>query len=264
LSITNHHPEFWRPAWGVRSALIALISFMPTKGDGAIGSLDYSEEERRAFAKKSRDWVCTLCGSKNSEVLPDETVVASQSLQVEEEIKLSVGDVTPKVEKTQENSIQSENESNIPKSPIPISTSNISSASSSSPSSPPSANVNAPSSSPDLNMQSLSTDPSISRSSNPSNSILTSSEPSKIPFEKSSSSLPSSSYASSTSSLRQRFSLDTIANNPIISLPPVTNAILRQRRPSAASPAEIRRRQIDTALGVVIFLICILLLRRFT
>ena len=31
---------------------MALISFFPTKGAGAIGALDYSEPERRAMAKK--------------------------------------------------------------------------------------------------------------------------------------------------------------------------------------------------------------------
>lgn len=36
----------------VRTALIAIIGFMPTKGEGAIGSLDYTPEERRALAKK--------------------------------------------------------------------------------------------------------------------------------------------------------------------------------------------------------------------
>lgn len=36
----------------VRTALIAIIGFMPTKGEGAIGSLDYTPEERKALAKK--------------------------------------------------------------------------------------------------------------------------------------------------------------------------------------------------------------------
>ncbi|KAJ3263495.1 Ubiquitin-conjugating enzyme E2 J1, partial [Borealophlyctis nickersoniae] len=54
LSITNYHPEYWRPVWGIATALTALISFLPTKGDGAIGALDWTEEERKACAKKSR------------------------------------------------------------------------------------------------------------------------------------------------------------------------------------------------------------------
>ncbi|XP_043075322.1 ubiquitin-conjugating enzyme E2 J1 [Puntigrus tetrazona] len=63
LSISGHHPETWQPSWSIRTALIAIIGFMPTKGEGAIGSLDYTPEERRALAKKSLDFCCDVCGS---------------------------------------------------------------------------------------------------------------------------------------------------------------------------------------------------------
>lgn len=39
----------------VRTALVALIAFMPTSPNGALGSLDYPKEERRALATKSRE-----------------------------------------------------------------------------------------------------------------------------------------------------------------------------------------------------------------
>ncbi|XP_020225710.1 ubiquitin-conjugating enzyme E2 32 [Cajanus cajan] len=55
LSISNHHPEHWQPSWSVRTALVALIAFMPTSPNGALGSLDYKKEERRALAIKSRE-----------------------------------------------------------------------------------------------------------------------------------------------------------------------------------------------------------------
>lgn len=54
LSISNYHPEHWQPSWSVRTALVALIAFMPTKSEGAVGSLEYSKEERIALAIKSR------------------------------------------------------------------------------------------------------------------------------------------------------------------------------------------------------------------
>ncbi|KAI9103310.1 ubiquitin-conjugating enzyme/RWD-like protein [Phlyctochytrium arcticum] len=92
LSITGHHPEFWRPAWGVRTALVALISFLPTRGDGAIGSLDYTEEERRQFAAKSRDWSCTSCGKKMSDVLPDEADAPRGRLLCEPDIVFSTAE----------------------------------------------------------------------------------------------------------------------------------------------------------------------------
>uniref|UniRef100_A0A3Q3GWV3 Ubiquitin-conjugating enzyme E2, J1 n=1 Tax=Labrus bergylta TaxID=56723 RepID=A0A3Q3GWV3_9LABR len=62
LSISGHHPETWQPSWSIRTALIAIIGFMPTKGEGAIGSLDYTPEERRTLAKKSQDFCCETCG----------------------------------------------------------------------------------------------------------------------------------------------------------------------------------------------------------
>lgn len=39
----------------VRTALVALIAFMPTNPNGALGSLDYKKEERRVLAVKSRE-----------------------------------------------------------------------------------------------------------------------------------------------------------------------------------------------------------------
>jgi len=69
LSITGYHPETWLPAWGIRTALIALISFMTTEGKDAVGALDYTPEERRILAKKSHSWHCPQCGCKNCEQL---------------------------------------------------------------------------------------------------------------------------------------------------------------------------------------------------
>ncbi|KAK1361782.1 Protein kinase domain-containing protein [Heracleum sosnowskyi] len=55
LSISNHHPEHWQPSWSVQTALVALITFMPTIPNGALGSLDYKKEQRRVLAVKSRE-----------------------------------------------------------------------------------------------------------------------------------------------------------------------------------------------------------------
>lgn len=62
LSISGHHPESWQPSWSIRTALLAIIGFMPTEGLGAIGSLDYTEEERIKLARQSRSWECRDCG----------------------------------------------------------------------------------------------------------------------------------------------------------------------------------------------------------
>lgn len=39
----------------VRTALVALIAFLPTNPNGALGSLDYPKEVRRSLAIKSRE-----------------------------------------------------------------------------------------------------------------------------------------------------------------------------------------------------------------
>lgn len=70
LSISGHHPETWLPSWSIRTALLALIGFMPTMGEGAIGSLDYTTEERKFLAKKSISYSCSVCKIDNATVLP--------------------------------------------------------------------------------------------------------------------------------------------------------------------------------------------------
>ncbi|XP_014208752.1 ubiquitin-conjugating enzyme E2 J1 isoform X2 [Copidosoma floridanum] len=73
LSISGHHPETWQPSWSIRTALLALIAFMPTPGNGTIGSLDYTPEERQKLAKKSLNWHCDSCG-KISDLLSKEKI----------------------------------------------------------------------------------------------------------------------------------------------------------------------------------------------
>lgn len=86
LSISGHHPETWQPSWSIRTALLAIIGFMPTKGEGAIGSLDYTPEERRALAKKSQDFCCEMCGtSMKTALLP--LTSGSGSSQADKEAK---------------------------------------------------------------------------------------------------------------------------------------------------------------------------------
>lgn len=84
LSISGHHPETWQPSWSIRTALLAIIGFMPTKGEGAIGSLDYTPEERKALAKKSQEYFCDACGtSMKTSLLP----LSSESSQDDTEAR---------------------------------------------------------------------------------------------------------------------------------------------------------------------------------
>ena len=69
MSFSAFHPELWQPAWGIRLILEALISFLPTPADGAIGALDWPKEERKRYAKLSLNFRCPTCGLC-SELLP--------------------------------------------------------------------------------------------------------------------------------------------------------------------------------------------------
>ncbi|EGS17295.1 ubiquitin conjugating enzyme-like protein [Thermochaetoides thermophila DSM 1495] len=73
LSISGHHEETWQPAWGVRTALVALRSFMETDAKGQLGGLEAGEEVRRRLAKESRTWRCGVCGGgkTNGEILEE-------------------------------------------------------------------------------------------------------------------------------------------------------------------------------------------------
>ncbi|OON15501.1 hypothetical protein X801_08696, partial [Opisthorchis viverrini] len=70
LSISGYHPESWRPSWSIRTALLAIIGFMPTHGAGAIGSLDLPADERKALARSSQSFVCDSCGPTSNLLRP--------------------------------------------------------------------------------------------------------------------------------------------------------------------------------------------------
>jgi ubiquitin-conjugating enzyme E2 J1 len=84
LSISGHHEETWQPAWGVRTALVALRSFMETDAKGQLGGLDTSDAVRRRFAGESGAWRCGACGGgkTNREIMEEQEEVVRK---VEEE-----------------------------------------------------------------------------------------------------------------------------------------------------------------------------------
>jgi len=74
LSFSAHHPELWQPAWGIRLILEAIISFLPTPADGAIGALDWTKEERQKLARESVKFHCPVCcamGQSCADLLPE-------------------------------------------------------------------------------------------------------------------------------------------------------------------------------------------------
>ena len=74
LSISAYHPEAWQPAWGIRTMLEAIISFLPSEGNGAIGALDWTPDERRRLASESHSFNCPLCGKVKDLMLDPESV----------------------------------------------------------------------------------------------------------------------------------------------------------------------------------------------
>ncbi|KAI9486657.1 MAG: ubiquitin-conjugating enzyme/RWD-like protein [Benjaminiella poitrasii] len=109
LSITGFHPEFWQPAWGIRTVLLAIIGFFPTESRGAIGGLDYPKEERQRLAKKSIGWVCPVCGVNTKDALSD-TPPQVETHQKEElpEFVITYKESKEKSSSSSENTTQSE------------------------------------------------------------------------------------------------------------------------------------------------------------
>ncbi|KIX08549.1 uncharacterized protein Z518_03205 [Rhinocladiella mackenziei CBS 650.93] len=72
LSISRFHEESWMPAWGVRTALTALRSFMAEEGQaGQVGGLEASAEVRKRLARESRGWKCEACKKSNEMIMRD-------------------------------------------------------------------------------------------------------------------------------------------------------------------------------------------------
>ena len=55
MSISNHHPESWNPAWNVQTIIIGLISFF-VSDEHTAGCIQTSDEAKKIFAKQSLDY----------------------------------------------------------------------------------------------------------------------------------------------------------------------------------------------------------------
>ncbi|KAH0536844.1 hypothetical protein FGG08_006306 [Glutinoglossum americanum] len=94
LSISGHHEETWQPAWGLRTALVALRAFMGGEARGQVGGMEAAEEVRRRLAAESRGWACAGCGGRrNEEILSgEEGEGKSGSGEVPKELRLGYRD----------------------------------------------------------------------------------------------------------------------------------------------------------------------------
>ncbi|KAI1437318.1 ubiquitin-conjugating enzyme/RWD-like protein [Xylaria sp. CBS 124048] len=97
LSISGHHEETWQPAWGVRTAIVALRTFMETGAGGQIGGLDTSDAVRTRLAASSRSWRCAVCAHTNEEIIAEseercrKTGESAQAEEVEIPAELRMG-----------------------------------------------------------------------------------------------------------------------------------------------------------------------------
>ncbi|TGZ80547.1 UBC-like protein [Ascodesmis nigricans] len=93
LSISGHHEDTWQPAWGVRTAVVALRSFMEQEPEGQVGGVVCTEKVRKTLAEESRAWRCTECGVRWEDVLEEEEEKEDgrerEEEKVPEELKLA-------------------------------------------------------------------------------------------------------------------------------------------------------------------------------
>merc|ERR550519_2728416 len=101
LSISGHHPETWQPSWSIRTALLAIIGFMPSPAQGTIGSLDYTPDERQALARRSQSWSCPTCGLTSGLLAPP---MEQENPEQEKEVKDIVEGLQMKGEEKEGNS----------------------------------------------------------------------------------------------------------------------------------------------------------------
>ncbi|KAF5010481.1 hypothetical protein FDECE_3373 [Fusarium decemcellulare] len=88
LSISGHHEETWQPAWGVRTALVALRSFMETNARGQLGGLETTDAVRQRLATESTSFKCTTCGKTNGEIIKECEERASEGSSSAQEVEV--------------------------------------------------------------------------------------------------------------------------------------------------------------------------------
>jgi ubiquitin-conjugating enzyme E2 J1 len=95
LSISGHHEETWQPAWGVRTALVALRSFMETDAQGQLGGMEMPRASRESIALESRSYRCPTCARTNLEIIQaceersKEAVDSAQSVDIPAELRMA-------------------------------------------------------------------------------------------------------------------------------------------------------------------------------
>ncbi|KAK4191582.1 ubiquitin-conjugating enzyme E2 J1 [Podospora australis] len=97
LSISGHHEETWQPAWGVRTALVALRTFMETDVKGQLGGLETGPEVRKQLAAASGGWKCSggCAGGKSNKEIMEEHMLAVVEAEAKQGDKTKKEEVIP-------------------------------------------------------------------------------------------------------------------------------------------------------------------------
>ena len=77
LSISGHHEDTWQPAWGVRTAVVALRGFMESEAGGQLGGVECADDVRERIAAESSKWRCDSCGKCNEDILAQSALESS-------------------------------------------------------------------------------------------------------------------------------------------------------------------------------------------
>ncbi|MCJ1300283.1 hypothetical protein MMC08_003079 [Hypocenomyce scalaris] len=243
LSISGHHEESWQPAWGVRTALVAIRSFMAGEAGGQVGGLEMGEQGRARLARESRGWRCVGCGGRsNEEILKecDERAEHSKGDRKEEtvpdELRLGYRD---ELEKNEEGEGK---EKVLPAAVDPITPTSTSATLGLTPSSSQSSIPAIPPSSESVL---LSQPPSRPRPGTTSTATPVTQPTPSIPITTSSSSQPTTTSSSSTATIPTR----TIPTRTINVRPPRPP---RERRSTEGVPVWVDQAIFGVVLGLVV------------
>lgn len=117
LSISGHHEETWQPAWGIRTAIVAIRSFMDTDAKGQLGGIECNAQARKRMAVESGAFKCSVCGKTNAEIIRErgeaaELAEAKQGKMQEEvvpdELRLAYRDELDKPEPSAKPAVKAE------------------------------------------------------------------------------------------------------------------------------------------------------------
>ncbi|PHH81163.1 hypothetical protein CDD80_23 [Ophiocordyceps camponoti-rufipedis] len=113
LSISGHHEETWQPAWGIRTALVALRSFMETDARGQLGGIDTTDAVRKRLAQESGPFRCSTCARTNHDIIADAerrtqatNSSSSEEVKVPQELRMGWRDEMESGDKSKTNSLE--------------------------------------------------------------------------------------------------------------------------------------------------------------